>query len=128
MKKGDKIVGIILFIVVVISLSATSIYKFIIKGTENIAVIKSQGKVLRTIDLNNVLETEELTIKTDKGEFNLILVNPNEISIEDANCPHKECVKIGVISEPGEVIVCLPNKVVISIEGQGNKEIDGGTY
>lgn len=128
MKKGDKIVGIILLIVVVISSIATLAYKTLIKGSENIAVIKSYGKVIRTIDLNKVEKPEEMTIKTDKGNFNLLLIQHNEINIKEANCPHQECVKIGVISEPGEIIVCLPNKVVITIKGQGNKEIDGATY
>jgi len=62
MKKGDKIVGIILLIIVVISLGAASIYKIAIKGTENIAVVKREGAVLKTIDLNKVKEPQEFTI------------------------------------------------------------------
>ena len=67
MKKGDKIVGIILLIIVVISLGIASIYKASIKGSENIAVIKSDGKVVKTIDLNKVVDPEEFTIKTGNG-------------------------------------------------------------
>ena len=118
MKKGDKIVGIILLIIVVITLGVASIYKTSIKGSENIAVIKREGKVIKTIDLNKVVKPEEFTIKTDNGHYNTILVKHNGISIKDADCPHKECVKSGWISEPGEMIVCLPYKLIISIEGQ----------
>ena len=124
MKKGDKIVFIILLIIVVISLSAASIYKTAIKGSQKIAVIKREGKVLKTIDLNKVVEPQEFTIKTDKGKYNTILVENNGIRIKDADCPHKECVKSGRISEPGEMIVCLPFKLIISIEGHGNSGID----
>ena len=126
MKKGDKIVGIILLIIVVISLSAASIYKLAIKGTENIAVIKREGKVLKTIDLNKIVESEEFTIKTDKGNYNTILVENNSIGIKDADCPHQECVKSGRISEPGQMIVCLPFKLIISIEGESNSGVDSG--
>ena len=54
MKKGDKIVGIVLIIVVLISFGGVSIYKALLKGSENIAVIKREGKVIKTIDLNKV--------------------------------------------------------------------------
>ncbi|MCB2293724.1 NusG domain II-containing protein [Clostridium algoriphilum] len=128
MKKGDKIVGIILLIVVVIALGATSIYKMSIKGSENIAVIKHAGKVIRTIDLNKVVESEKFTIKTDKDHYNIIEVKHNSISIIAADCPHKECVKSGSISNPGEMIVCLPYKLIINIQGHQDKSIDGGTF
>lgn len=128
MKKGDKITFIILLITVLVSLGAASIYKNAIKGSENIAVIKREGTVLKTIDLNKVVEPQEFTLKTDKGNYNTILVEHNSISIKDADCPHGECVKSGTISKPGEMIVCLPYKLIISIEGQTNTGIDGGTF
>lgn len=128
MKKGDKIVFIILLITVVITLSAAGIYKIAIKGSENIAVIKSDGKILKTIDLNKVIEQQEFTIKTDNGHYNTIIVTHDGISVKDADCLHKECVKSGSISQPGGIIVCLPNKLTISIEGKENKVIDGATY
>ncbi|MBU3144230.1 NusG domain II-containing protein [Clostridium sp. CF012] len=131
MKKGDKIVGIVLLVIVVIALAAASIYKISIKGSENIAVIKSDGKVFKTIDLNKVVEPQEFTIKRGNGHFNTILVKHNEISVKDADCLHKECVKSGKITQPGGIIVCLPNKLMISIQGKQVKEnngIDAGTF
>ncbi len=128
MKKGDKIVGIVLIITVLLSLSATLIYKTVIKGSDNIAVIKQGDKIVKTIDLKKVVEPEEFTIKNEKGNYNIIQVKQDYIGIKDADCPHKECVKSGEISEPGEMVVCLPNKVLISIKGKVNKAIDGATY
>jgi len=128
MKKGDKIVGIILVVVVIITLGATAIYKAAIKGTENIAVIKREGTVLKTIDLNKVVKEEEFTIKTDDGHYNTMLVKNNYIKIVDADCLHQECVKSGAISEPGQMIVCLPDKLIITIEGQADTKVDSGTF
>jgi len=128
MKKGDKIVGIILLVVVIITLGASSIYKTLSKGTEKIAVIKRSGTVIRTIDLGKVVEPEEFTIKTDNGHYNTIEVKHNSISIISADCPHKECVKSGWISQPGEMLVCLPYKLIINIQGKKDKGIDGGTF
>ncbi|MFT5873772.1 MAG: hypothetical protein ACI8WT_002723 [Clostridium sp.] len=128
MKSGDKIVGIVLSIIVVIALSVASIYKTSIKGSENIAVIKSEGKVLKTIDLNKVVEPQEVTIKTDKGNYNIISVKHNGIRVKAADCPNQVDVKVGWISKPGQLIVCLPNKLIINIEGEENKGIDGKTF
>ena len=128
MKSGDKIVGIVLLIIVVIALSVTSIYKSSIKGSENIAVIKSDGKVLKTIDLNKVIDPQEFTIKTDKGNYNVISVKHNGIRVKAADCPNQVDVKVGWISNPGQLIVCLPNKLIISIKGEENKGIDGATF
>lgn len=128
MKKGDKIVGIILLITVLISLGATLIYKNAIKGSEKIAIIKSNGKIVRTIDLNKVVEEEKFTIKTEDGHYNTILIKNGSIRVKEADCLHKECVKIGTISEPGGLIVCLPNKLMISINGENINGIDGVTY
>ncbi|MCJ7690786.1 MAG: NusG domain II-containing protein [Clostridiaceae bacterium] len=128
MKSGDKIIGIILLIIVLISLGVTSIYKNSIKGAENIAVIKSDGKVIKTIDLNKVVEPQEFTIKTDKGNYNIISVKHNAIRVKAADCPNQVDVKVGWISKPSQLIVCLPNKLIISINGEVNNGIDGGTF
>ena len=128
MKSGDKIVGIILLIIVVVSLGVASIYKTSLKGTENIAVIKSDGKVIKTIDLNKVVEPQEFTIKTDKGNYNIISVKHNGIRVKAADCPNQVDVKVGWISKPGQLIVCLPNKLIISINGKVNNGIDAGTF
>ncbi|HBE87040.1 MAG TPA: hypothetical protein DDW53_19330, partial [Lachnoclostridium sp.] len=39
-------------------------------------------------------------------------------SITEASCPDKVCVRTGKIHRSGELIVCLPNRVVITIEGE----------
>ncbi|MGH4140307.1 NusG domain II-containing protein [Clostridium sp.] len=128
MKSGDKIVGIVILIIVVIALSITTIYKTSINGLKNIAVIKSDGKVLKTIDLNKVIEPQEFTIKTDKGNYNVISVKHNGISVKAADCPKQVDVKVGWISsKPGQLIVCLSNKLIISIEGEESNGIDGKT-
>ncbi len=44
-------------------------------------------------------------------------VRNGEVHITDSPCSQKLCVHMGAISKSGEAIVCLPNKVVITIEG-----------
>ena len=42
----------------------------------------------------------------------------------DADCPDQLCVKQKKISLKNETIVCLPNKVVIEIEGADSSQLD----
>lgn len=37
--------------------------------------------------------------------------------MKESDCPDKVCVRTGWIAHPGQVIVCLPNKIVVRIEG-----------
>lgn len=40
------------------------------------------------------------------------------IFMTDASCPDKLCIKQGKLSDSSRTIVCLPNKVVISVKPQ----------
>ena len=37
--------------------------------------------------------------------------------IEEASCPDRLCVGMGVIRRAGQSIICLPNQVVVEIVG-----------
>ena len=42
----------------------------------------------------------------------------------EADCPDQLDVKQGYISKVGEVIVCLPNRLVIEIKGVDEGDVD----
>jgi hypothetical protein len=42
----------------------------------------------------------------------------------DSDCPNHICVRAGSIGHPGQVLVCLPNRVVVRFVG---REFDGVT-
>ena len=56
---------------------------------------------------------------------NLLVISDGEAAITNASCPDHVCVKSGSISFDGQTIVCLPNKVVVSIVGGEHSGIDG---
>jgi len=120
MKKGDKIVAIVIIVLILISGIGTLIYKQHIKSTHNFAVIKIDNKIIQTIDLNAVKSQKEWKIYTKPGDYNLIEVLPGKIRIKDANCPNKICVKEGWVSQAGQILVCLPHKLIININGKNN--------
>lgn len=51
-----------------------------------------------------------------------IVVSGGRVWVEDADCSDKICEKRGAISQAGQSIVCLPNRVVVKISGKGEVE------
>ena len=53
------------------------------------------------------------------GGTNIIKIENGRVWMLDADCPDGLCVRWGKISDGGECITCLPNRVVVEIRGEG---------
>ena len=80
---------------------------------KKIAVVKVDGSVVREINLS---ADETFTVAANGG-FNVVEVRGGKISVVAADCPEKICVRRGSISHGGEVIACVPHKLLIEIAG-----------
>ncbi len=58
---------------------------------------------------------------------NLLIVENGEAWVSEANCPDKICMGMGKISRNGEFIACLPNRLIIVIEGGESSGLDART-
>lgn len=85
------------------------------KQPQKIAEIYQNDTLLHRIDLSQVEDAYTITIEGEHGAQNVILVEPDEISMQSASCPDQLCVKQGAISDGILPIVCLPNHIRISI-------------
>ncbi|MPM74401.1 hypothetical protein SDC9_121389 [bioreactor metagenome] len=63
-------------------------------------------------------EDARLLITAQRGQTNLLVIENSTARISEASCSNQVCVNTGRISEAGEIIVCLPHKVVVSIESE----------
>ena len=62
------------------------------------------------------LEEAERTIQA--GGYTLRLrLTETEVWVESSDCPTQDCVHTGHISRGGQSIVCLPARVIITLEG-----------
>ncbi len=59
------------------------------------------------------------------GGTNILVIEDGYAYMKAADCPDSLCVKTGRISHTGQRIVCLPNRVLVEIAGEGD-EILGG--
>ena len=83
-------------------------------GSEkHIAQITSDGKIVRTVDLSTAPD-ETFTVEYFGG-YNVITVKDGEISVSEASCPDKICVHHGPLKNELLPIVCMPNRLVITL-------------
>ena len=60
-------------------------------------------------------------IESEGGGYNLLVIKGGEAYISEASCPDGICSSHRPIKHEGRTIVCLPNKVVITVVGQSSE-------
>ena len=118
MKKKSLLWGLLLALIV---LAGLLLYGKLGRGEGMVAIVSVNGEVLERIDLSKVREAYDLDVATEFGR-NIVHVEPGAISVTHADCPDQICVMQGRLSGSGIPIICMPNRLVISIEGG---DIDG---
>lgn len=82
------------------------------KSKGKYAEIYQNGTLIRTADLR---KDATFTVTTEGGGYNTVQIKNGAISVIDASCPDKICIREGAISDGTKPIVCLPNKLVIKV-------------
>ena len=81
--------------------------------------------VVATVDGREVLRrplvmNSDYEIPGKEGARNVIRVENGQVYMLEANCRDGLCIQQGRMKNTAKRIVCLPNGVVISLEGEGN--------
>lgn len=105
------------------------IFMIIINNNQNgrgkTFTVTVNGEITESYDINI---DQVIRIKGYDG-YNVISVTNGEISVTDADCRDGSCIISGPISRVGQSIVCLPNRLVISVDGDNiDKEYDSIVY
>lgn len=91
----------------------TSPEKAVTDGHTMKAVIQIDGKRVHTMELD---KDAEYRAETADGNYNTVVVKDQSVRVEEADCKNQICVKTGAIHFPGEVIACMPHRMMIYIE------------
>ena len=116
LRRNDVIFVAIL--VAVIAIAGVFLYFF--RGEGNTVTVSVDGKVIATYSLS---EDRTEDIRTGKDGLNRLIIKDGKAWIETASCPDGICAAHKPIHREGESIVCLPNKVVITV---GTTDSDDG--
>lgn len=109
MKKSTKVIAALLSIAAIGAIAGV-IYINTKEEGKKYACIYEDGKLVQKVDLLSVKSPFTIELKG-----NVILVDKEKISIIEADCPDKLCIKQGAIKDGARPIVCLPNNVVIKL-------------
>lgn len=101
----DIIVVVLVFLV--IGLIAWTVYR--VPNGSTVIINDNGRKQTYSIEQNTVIELEHLTVHISNGL----------VWVDNADCFDRSCENMGRISRVGQSIVCLPNNVVITIDGEG---------
>ena len=89
---------------------------FFLLGEEgDCAVVTVNGEELASYPLS---EDRSVEIRTGENqeELNRLVIRDGKAFIEEATCPDGICAAHTPISHEGESIVCLPHRVVVTVE------------
>ena len=80
-------------------------------------VVKIDGKLYGVYPLS---ENREVEID-HAGHTNHITIKDGTVAMTSSSCKNQVCVQTGAISQTKDVIVCLPNKILVEIIGDKHK-------
>ena len=123
---------------------ASVIWIVLVKNTKGETVtIASNGVTLKTVDLNTIDGELILTVINDPSDenspyivegnkplgnhYNVIRITREGAEIIDSDCSTHICIHEGITDSPAKPIVCLPNKLLITVIGE-NTDTDAVTY
>jgi hypothetical protein len=104
---------IIVIIAVNIMILIYGSFNTVDKG-QKIAYVYSDNKLVGEYTLTDNYKTE-FTVNGKDG-YNTVHIEDGKVWIHEATCPDKICLSQGKISHDGELIVCLPNKMMVQIK------------
>lgn len=62
-------------------------------------------------------------VEGENGTVSVVIAD-GTVYVDHADCPDQVCVKTGRVSSTGAVIACVPNRVVLRVEGGEQREFD----
>jgi len=105
-------------LVVIILLAAVTLLSFSLWCKRDLGhkvLIVVDGKETGTFSLDAGQTT--MRFEGAKGPF-VVEINDGKVRMKDSTCPGKCCVEMGWIGCEGQMICCIPNRVIIKIIGR----------
>ncbi|MBC7319851.1 NusG domain II-containing protein [bacterium] len=118
MNKKDLLVFSIIFFIILFTYLSSKFYN--LRGDTVLIQVNGRDSLRLSISENKIVE-----VSGPLG-VSIIEINNGKVRMLSSPCPDKLCVKEGYINKSGQVIVCVPNRIVIKIEGRAS--LDALTY
>ncbi|MBE6589523.1 MAG: NusG domain II-containing protein [Ruminococcaceae bacterium] len=108
--KNDLVfIAVLLLAVVLVGLGI-----YFLRGEGDSVTVTVDGRLYGVYSLSEDL-TLDIRTGDDGEERNLLIIKDGKAYVQSATCPDGICASHKPISREGESIVCLPNRVVITV-------------
>ena len=114
-------------ILVGVLLIAAVLALFLLRNRQEKETGSNAVVTVRTADGEAIYPLNKDGVFSLNGGTNTLVIENGEAWVSEANCPDKICMGMGKISKNGEFIACLPNQVIIVVEGGEESPVDGRT-
>ena len=119
-----KILDVAIAIAAAALIAVASVAAYGPGGGQTSAVIKGPGGEW----LYPLSSDREVRVPGPLG-ITVVEIRGKSVRIADSPCPNKTCIAAGAIDKPGQWLACLPNQVLVSIEGRRSDEgVDASVY
>lgn len=111
MKKHKKD---LILVIVILAISAVGFFinYTIHKQPAAIVEVSVDGRVTATYPLDEDLD---IILQGAGSGTNHLIIENSTARISEATCPDKVCIHQGIIDENGQMLVCLPNRLIVTI-------------
>lgn len=93
-------------------------------GQPEEAIVSVGGKQVKTLPL----DTDVSYTICENGHTNVIEVRSGKVRMVSADCPDGLCVGQGWIDSEGQTLVCLPNRVTVTLRTNSETAPDAVVY
>lgn len=105
----------IIFIIALLLICALGmLYLFVFRSSGNTVKVTVDGELYGIYSLSQNT-SENIRTGKDDSELNRLVIKDGKAYMENATCPDGICVAHRPVFRDGESIVCLPNRVVITV-------------
>lgn len=85
-------------------------------GSASTVQITVDGEIYGEYKFSQITDEKIVDIKTEFGH-NTVVIEKNGAYVSYADCPDKVDVHSGRITKPGQIIICVPNRLSVQILG-----------
>lgn len=120
--KGMRLSPDLLLLAALLAAGGLLFAGFLLTGDRGTVVrVSVDGELFQTYPLERDGTYE---IRGASDAYNLLVIESGTARIKEASCPDRLCIRMGRISRSGQSVVCLPNRVVITIESERKDGVD----
>ncbi|MBD5098329.1 MAG: NusG domain II-containing protein [Clostridiales bacterium] len=111
---------VLLIAILLILGGALALFLYATRQTGGYVSVQVGGETVMELPLGE----DAQIVLGEGGHTNTLVIKDGTAQIIEAGCPDQICVNQGAVRYAGESIVCLPHKLVVTVEGGQADDVD----